>query len=66
MVVNFARVVANNFLQKIMSKIAEIYKQWCELQPFSANDKSRLSRKLMLDFNYNSNHIEGKMIIRQL
>jgi len=45
-----------------MSKIAEFYKQWCELQPFSANDKSRLSRKFMLDFNYNSNHIEGNTL----
>lgn len=45
-----------------MKKITDAYQQWCELQPLSPNDQLRLDRKFMLDFNYNSNHIEGNTL----
>ena len=35
---------------------------WQELQPLSEKDKDRLSRRFTVDFNYNSNHIEGNTL----
>ena len=36
--------------------------QWQQIQPLSDNDKQRLSRRFTVDFNYNSNHIEGNTL----
>ncbi len=36
--------------------------RWNDLQPLSDTDKIRLQNKFMLDFNYNSNHIEGNTL----
>ena len=35
---------------------------WHNLQPLSAKDQQRLSRRFTVDFNYNSNHIEGNTL----
>lgn len=35
---------------------------WRKLQPLSEDDKARLSRRFTVDFNYNSNHIEGNTL----
>ena len=35
---------------------------WRELLPLSEDDKNRLSRRFTVDFNYNSNHIEGNTL----
>lgn len=35
---------------------------WRELQPLSEKDKDRLSRRFTVDFNYNSNHLEGNTL----
>lgn len=35
---------------------------WQNLQPLSEGDKDRLSRRFTVDFNYNSNHIEGNTL----
>ena len=35
---------------------------WNNLQPLSDNDRERLSRRFTVDFNYNSNHIEGNTL----
>jgi Uncharacterized conserved protein len=35
---------------------------WKNLQPLSERDKERLSRRFTVDFNYNSNHIEGNTL----
>lgn len=35
---------------------------WRDLQPLSEKDKERLSRRFTVDFNYNSNHIEGNTL----
>jgi len=45
-----------------MNVLSEIYRQWCDIQPLSTDDQKRLDRKFMLDFNYNSNHIEGNTL----
>ena len=35
---------------------------WQALQPLSERERDRLSRKFTVDFNYNSNHIEGNTL----
>ena len=45
-----------------MNKIATLYKEWQSLQPLKESDQARLDRKFMLEFNYNSNHIEGNTL----
>ena len=35
---------------------------WQELQPLPEKDRERLSRRFTVDFNYNSNHIEGNTL----
>lgn len=36
--------------------------EWQKIQPLSESDKARLSRRFTIDFNYNSNHIEGNTL----
>ena len=45
-----------------MRQIQELYQKWQSLQPLSPQDERRLRRKFMLDFNFNSNHIEGNTL----
>ena len=42
--------------------LESVYKQWQALLPLSQRDQERLSRKFSVDFNYNSNHIEGNTL----
>ena len=35
---------------------------WRGIQPLSEDEKARLSRRFTIDFNYNSNHIEGNTL----
>ncbi|MBQ1733071.1 MAG: Fic family protein, partial [Bacteroidales bacterium] len=35
---------------------------WRKIQPLSDSDRERLSRRFTIDFNYNSNHIEGNTL----
>ena len=37
-------------------------KAWQDLQPLNENDQLKLSRRFTIDFNYNSNHIEGNTL----
>lgn len=45
-----------------MNKIESLYKEWLSLQPLKEKDQNRLDQKFMLEFNYNSNHIEGNTL----
>lgn len=45
-----------------MDTIDSLFSEWKCLQPLKAEDQSRLDRKFMLEFNYNSNHIEGNTL----
>lgn len=45
-----------------MSNIASLYKEWQSLLPLKEQDQNRLDQKFMLEFNYNSNHIEGNTL----
>ena len=42
--------------------IKKAFAAWQNLQPLSEKDKDRLSRRFTVDFNYNSNHIEGNTL----
>ena len=35
---------------------------WQNIQPISEKDRERLSRQFTIDYNYNSNHIEGNTL----
>ena len=45
-----------------MNQIDQLYSEWLKLQPLKQEYKNRLERKFMLEFNYNSNHIEGNTL----
>lgn len=45
-----------------MDKVTEIMNRWNALQPLSDRDRELLSRRFTIDFNYNSNHIEGNTL----
>lgn len=47
-----------------MSKksLEDAYKDWQELQPLSDFDRNRLANRFSVEFNYNSNHIEGNTL----
>ena len=63
--VNFAKVVKLCIFAEIvsiMNKLSDAYARWQAMQPLSPQDSARLDRKFMLDFNYNSNHIEGNTL----
>lgn len=42
--------------------IKKALEAWRALQPLSEKDRERLSRRFTVDFNYNSNHIEGNTL----
>ena len=45
-----------------MSKIEQLYAEWQSLQPLKDEYQQRLNLKFMLEFNYNSNHLEGNTL----
>ena len=45
-----------------MDTIESLYKEWQSLQPIKPEYQNRLDQKFMLEFNYNSNHIEGNTL----
>ena len=49
-------------MQKALQQIELLNKQLQSLLPMKAEDKERLDKKIRLEFNYNSNHIEGNTL----
>ena len=45
-----------------MAGIESLYSEWKSLQPLREEDANRLRQKFMLEFNYNSNHLEGNTL----
>ena len=43
-------------------KLQQFYEKWQSMQPLHEDDQRRLSIRFSLDFNYNSNHIEGNTL----
>ena len=42
--------------------IKKALEAWRDLQPLSEKDQEKLNRRFIVDFNYNSNHIEGNTL----
>lgn len=45
-----------------MDKLQQLYNEWQALLPLKPEDENLLNRKFMLEFNYNSNHLEGNTL----
>lgn len=45
-----------------MKRVEDVMNKWNALQPLSDRDRELLSRRFTIDFNYNSNHIEGNTL----
>lgn len=45
-----------------MKKLDQLYSQWQSLQPIKAEYQKKIDDKFKLEFNYNSNHIEGNTL----
>ncbi|MBR5373505.1 MAG: Fic family protein [Paludibacteraceae bacterium] len=45
-----------------MNRIDTLFKEWQDLQPIKEEYQQRINQKFMLEFNYNSNHIEGNTL----
>lgn len=45
-----------------MDHLQQLLDEWRALQPLKPEDEKRLNRKFMLEFNYNSNHLEGNTL----
>lgn len=45
-----------------MDRTNKLFEEWTTLQPLKPEDQKRLDDKLNLEFNYNSNHIEGNTL----
>ena len=45
-----------------MNAIAKLHKEWLSLQPLNQDLKRQIDQQFMIDFNYNSNHLEGNTL----
>lgn len=45
-----------------MPTLKKALEAWNNIQPLSSRDRDRLSRRFTIDYNYNSNHIEGNTL----
>ncbi len=45
-----------------MNKIPQLYKEWQSLQPLSEKKERDIRQQFLVDFNYNSNHLEGNTL----
>ncbi len=45
-----------------MTPLDKAYSQWLALQPLDEQTRFRISQRFTIDFNYNSNHIEGNTL----
>ncbi len=45
-----------------MDKVKETMERWNALLPLTEREREQLSRRFTIDFNYNSNHIEGNTL----
>ena len=43
-------------------KLQAVLDEWQRLLPLSEEDRNRLRRRFTVDFNYNSNHLEGNTL----
>lgn len=43
-------------------KLIEIFQKWTSLQPLNEDEKRKLSMRFTVEYNYNSNHLEGNTL----
>ena len=43
-------------------KLIEIFQKWTSLQPLGEDEKRKLSMRFTVEYNYNSNHLEGNTL----
>ena len=46
----------------IMNNIEKLYNEWLLMQPLKQELKRQMDQQFMIDFNYNSNHLEGNTL----
>ncbi|MBQ9237090.1 MAG: Fic family protein [Prevotella sp.] len=49
-------------MEKIVKELDNVLVEWKKLQPLSDSVRDKVRKKFSLDFNYNSNHIEGNTL----
>ena len=42
--------------------LEKIYNKWQSIQPLSEADQNKLSMRFTVEYNYNSNHLEGNTL----
>lgn len=45
-----------------MSRVTDLLEKWQQAQPFEQTVRERLEREFRIDFNFNSNHLEGNTL----
>jgi hypothetical protein len=45
-----------------MGSIEKLYKEWLAKQPLEPKLQQKIDRQFMVDFNFNSNHLEGNIL----
>ncbi len=59
---NHTTIFSGKYYNMENKKIQAALEKWQRIQPLSENGRNRLSRRFTIDFNYNSNHIEGNTL----
>ena len=59
---NHTTIFSGKYYNMENKKLQAALEKWQRIQPLSENDRNRLSRRFTIDFNYNSNHIEGNTL----
>ena len=49
-------------MKENLKTLNELHENLKKLEPFKQEDKARLDKKFRLEFNYNSNHMEGNTL----
>ena len=52
----------NRLKEGLNPRLKDLYDQWIRVQPLTPDRESRLWQRLRLEWNYNSNHIEGNTL----
>src|SRR6266480_7416541 len=51
-----------SIVDSFLAQLDNLKASWLSVQPLSGEDERRLKQKLRLEWNYNSNHIEGNTL----
>jgi Fic family protein len=51
-----------SIVETFLAQLDKLKASWLSVQPLNGEDERRLKQKLRLEWNYNSNHIEGNTL----